>query len=101
MQTLGGVPVSMMLVAKKLRNAPLLCCRHDVKVPFVQSASDVHGCGGGPPKTPGSSEQKPQKTRSCPPAVEEGNACVPLGRLKPTGRQPMNEPAPRAQAEAS
>ena len=45
MQAFGGVPVSLMLVAKGFRNAPLLCCRHDVKLSprAAQSASEVQG----------------------------------------------------------
>ena len=46
MQALGGVPVSVTVVANVFRNAPLLCCWHEVKLPFVQSVSAVHVCGG-------------------------------------------------------
>ena len=46
MQTFGDVPVSVMVVAALFRNAPLLCCRHDVKFPLVHCESAVHGCGG-------------------------------------------------------
>src|SRR5437867_10609207 len=102
MQTLGGVPVSLMLVAKGLRNAPLLCCWQYLKLPFVQSVSAVHRCGGSsyaPLKS--ASKQKPQKTRACAAVAKEVNVCVPLDRLKSTGRQPMKEPDGPGQSETS
>src|SRR5437867_9931352 len=66
MQALGGVPVSVTVVANGFRNAPLLCCRHDVKFPFVHCESAVHECGGfSYAPLISASKQKPQKTRAC------------------------------------
>src|SRR2546426_12631879 len=53
MQTFGGVPASLMVVANEFRNAPLLCCWHEVQQTigfigsqFVHCASAVRGRGG-------------------------------------------------------
>ena len=91
MQTFGDVPVSVMVVAALFRNAPLLCCRHERKFPFVHCPSAVHECGGfSKACVRVASKQKPQKTRACAPVAKEVFVCVPLDRPKGTGRQPMN-----------
>src|SRR5216117_756654 len=77
MQTLGGVPVSLIVVANVFRNAPLLCCRQEVKDPFVQSVSAVHVCGGFSNATLTSgSKQKPQMTRAWAAVLKEVFVCV-------------------------
>ena len=103
MQTLGGVPVSLIVVANVFRNAPLLCCRQEVKDPFVQSVSAVHVCGGFSNATVTSgSKQKPQKTRGWAAVLKEVFVCVSVERMKSTGRQPRNvEPDTGEQPEAS
>src|SRR2546426_5622121 len=93
MQTFGGVPDSLIVVAKVFRNAPLLCWLHAVKFPFVHCASEVHGCGGfSNANVKFGSKQKPQKTRASWLLLKEVFVCVPVDRPKSTGRQPMNEP---------
>jgi hypothetical protein len=93
MQAFAGVPVSVMVVASKFRNAPLLCCMHCVKGDVVHCELDVHGCGG-LANIRALVAQKPQKISTCPTEFTVEKAvfvCVPVDRLKSTGRQPMNE----------
>ena len=68
MHMFGAVPVSVMVVANGLRNAPLLCCWHTEKLSprAAQWASEVQGSGGfANASWMVLSKQKPQKTRAC------------------------------------
>src|SRR5262245_15759462 len=94
----AGVPVSLIVVAKTLRNAPSLCCRQ--MSPATHWESSVHGWGGFRyAKLTELSKQKPQNTRSWPwPGsivgafgLNEFWVCVPVVRLKVIGRQPMKD----------
>src|SRR6266581_2939522 len=93
MQTLGGFPVSVMVVANGFRNAPLLCCRQESKLSprATQWASEVQGSGGlANCEERLGSKQKPQKTRAWAAVVKELFVCVSVERVKSTGRQPRN-----------